>query len=228
MQASLSPAQSAPPPRAPAPLTANPARSPGQTVWLLALWLAGPGNLPLWQRMLSGGEVRWTAFLGLGLMILGGPAVAAGGAAPAAAGRLPAGGDGGPEQPLHVAVRCRDRQHHVGQRLAHRCARGAGSAVVVAGGQPAAGGGTTAVVVVAPAGGDGPRGFAAAAQWFGRGGRPGVGGGRGAAELPGPRLTDAQPEGAALHDQSPEHGVRRGSTGRAAAARAGAHADAGR
>ena len=74
MQASLSPAQSAPPTRAPASLTANPARSPGQTVWLLALWLAGPGNLPLWQRMLSGGEVRWTAFLGLGLMILGGTA----------------------------------------------------------------------------------------------------------------------------------------------------------
>ncbi|MDZ4359419.1 MAG: DUF1705 domain-containing protein, partial [Variovorax sp.] len=60
--------------RAPATLTANPARSPGQTVWLLALWLAGPGNLPLWQRMLSGGEVRWTAFLGLGLMIVGGTA----------------------------------------------------------------------------------------------------------------------------------------------------------
>ncbi|MBQ0920031.1 phosphoethanolamine--lipid A transferase [Hydrogenophaga aromaticivorans] len=74
MQAILSPALSALPTQAPASINTPAVRSPGQTVWLLALWLAGPGNLPLWQRMLSGGEVHWTAFMGLGLMILGGTA----------------------------------------------------------------------------------------------------------------------------------------------------------
>ena len=35
------------------PLATEPVRRPIQAVWLIALWLAGPGNLPLWQRIVA-------------------------------------------------------------------------------------------------------------------------------------------------------------------------------
>lgn len=51
-----------------------PGRSPVVAVWLLALWLAVLGNLPLWQRIDSlGGSLaqRLALFAGMGLLVLG-------------------------------------------------------------------------------------------------------------------------------------------------------------
>jgi lipid A ethanolaminephosphotransferase len=54
------------------PPSAAPARPQWQTVWWLAFWLAGPGNLPLWQRILSVsdtvGQAAWL-LAGFGLLI---------------------------------------------------------------------------------------------------------------------------------------------------------------
>ena len=49
-----------------------PVRRPFQVVWLIALWLAGPGNLPLWQRILALDDTlahRLTLLAGLGLVV---------------------------------------------------------------------------------------------------------------------------------------------------------------
>lgn len=54
-------------PAAPAPV-----RRPMQAVWLIALWLAGPGNLPLWQRILALDDPlahRLALLAGLGLVV---------------------------------------------------------------------------------------------------------------------------------------------------------------
>ena len=48
------------------------ARRPFHAVWLIALWLAGPGNLPLWQRILALDDTlahRLTLLAGLGLLV---------------------------------------------------------------------------------------------------------------------------------------------------------------
>ncbi|MCW5654914.1 phosphoethanolamine--lipid A transferase [Hydrogenophaga sp.] len=47
---------------------------PARTVWLLALWLATVGNLPLWQRVgtLAGSAPRPVLMVGLGLLLVGG------------------------------------------------------------------------------------------------------------------------------------------------------------
>lgn len=55
-------------PAAPAPV-----RRPMQAVWLIALWLAGPGNLPLWQRILALDDPlahRLALLAGLGLVVV--------------------------------------------------------------------------------------------------------------------------------------------------------------
>jgi lipid A ethanolaminephosphotransferase len=48
------------------------ARRPIQAVWLIALWLAGPGNLPLWQRIFALDDTlahRLALLAGLGLVV---------------------------------------------------------------------------------------------------------------------------------------------------------------
>ena len=47
-------------------------RRPFHAVWLIALWLAGPGNLPLWQNILALDDTlahRFTLVVGLGLVV---------------------------------------------------------------------------------------------------------------------------------------------------------------
>jgi lipid A ethanolaminephosphotransferase len=49
-----------------------PARRPFQAVWWIALWLAGPGNLPLWQRVFALDDTlthRFVLLAGLGLVV---------------------------------------------------------------------------------------------------------------------------------------------------------------
>ncbi len=61
--------------RALAPSTSKPvasSRRPIQAVWLVALWLAGPGNLPLWQRIFALDDTlaqRFVLLAGLGLVV---------------------------------------------------------------------------------------------------------------------------------------------------------------
>ena len=58
-----------------APATPSPSaaeRRPFQAVWLIALWLAGPGNLPLWQRVFGLDDTlahRLALLAGLGLVV---------------------------------------------------------------------------------------------------------------------------------------------------------------
>lgn len=54
------------------PAATAPARRPAQAVWLIALWLAGPGNLPLWQRIVALDDTlahRLALLAGLGLVV---------------------------------------------------------------------------------------------------------------------------------------------------------------
>ena len=56
----------------PLPNRSATARRPLHAVWLIALWLAGPGNLPLWQRILALDDTlahRLTLLAGLGLVV---------------------------------------------------------------------------------------------------------------------------------------------------------------
>ena len=61
--------------RALAPSTFKPvaaSRRPVQAVWLIALWLAGPGNLPLWQRIFALDDTlahRFVLLAGLGVVV---------------------------------------------------------------------------------------------------------------------------------------------------------------
>lgn len=52
--------------------SSQPQRRPVHAVWLIALWLAGPGNLPLWQRIFALDDTlahRLTLLAGLGLVV---------------------------------------------------------------------------------------------------------------------------------------------------------------